>query len=549
MAEINDTAISQMLIKNGLIKIEALQKCLQAQKILHAQGNKKSLDTILLEQHQVKFEDIVYIKNCIILEKEIDTPGLLFLEKLGEGGMGAVYKGMQLSLNRPVAIKLLNPDLGKQKDFIERFRQEARVLAQLTHSNIVRGIDFGESHGTYYYVMELLEGSNIEAIVNKLGPYDEKATLPILLQMAHALDYIQQKNLVHRDIKPENILVCEDGTAKLCDLGLAKWKRKSSNLTQEGSIVGTPYYTSPEQCQGVVDVDIRSDIYSLGATAHFMLTGKPPYEGEQASVIFFRHIYDPAPKITTLRPDLPSWWDALFARIMAKKLDDRFQTPKELVEWLEDYKYGMQSNTSSPAKPVLVADNTPILQPVADTKKTPPVPSPINDESAAKASTKDVYSKGPSAHTAKRTPTSATASPQAASKKAQTPPPAGKSVGEEETVKMVDKAPHKKEKQTTPKSHTPAKASQDAAAPNAPTAPDRTGEKKTHKVRGEHNEVAKKMAKSPAKSSPDEEAAGPKHRSGKKTASKSKEQKMALLVSVLAVAFILGAVLFLAIHR
>lgn len=327
MEDTTGLALCQALVQKKLLTMEVLERCLQ-----QSSNEAKSLEDILVEQKLVGKDDIVRAKNFMIAGRDVDIPGYLLIKKVGEGGMGEVYKGIQLSLDRTVAIKFLDPELGKNQNFLQRFIQEARGLAQLNHRNIVKGIDFCECRGTYYYVMEYLSGRNIQDIVDKKGPLKEKTALAILMQMSQALEYIESQQLIHRDVKPENILLCKDGTAKLCDLGLAKWQKCDLALTREGAIVGTPYYLSPEQAQGKIDVDIRSDIYSLGATLHFMMTGKPPYEGEKATVIHFRHIYDPPPKVTEVRADLSSQWDKFFARIMAKDIEKRIQSPKELMQ-------------------------------------------------------------------------------------------------------------------------------------------------------------------------------------------------------------------------
>lgn len=249
--------------------------------------------------------------------------------------MGVVFKGVQISLERPVAIKILDPDLGKEQAFVDRFHQEARMLASLSHQNIVKGIDFGVSDNVYYFVMEYLKAKALGEIVAANGPLEYQLSFKILEQMAQALEYAHKKGLVHRDIKPDNILLCSNKKAKLCDLGLAKWRKRNLELTSAGTVIGTPYYLSPEQAQGEIDVDIRSDIYSLGATFYFLLTGEPPYDGDRESVIHYRHIYDPPPKITEINSQLPSKLDVLFEKMMHKDKTKRIQTPAELITHLQ----------------------------------------------------------------------------------------------------------------------------------------------------------------------------------------------------------------------
>ena len=332
-----DVALSQLLVQKGLLTLESLENCLSIQKNHNAQGAHKTLEAILLERQLIGKGDLIRCKNCLVLGKEVAIDNYLFLDKLGEGGMGSVYRGVQLSLDRQVAIKLLDPELGKDKSFVDRFVQEARILAQLDHPHIVKGIDFGENSGIYYYIMEYLQGKSVNTIVESSGALSFKMALSIFLQMAKALEYAYQKGLVHRDIKPENMMLCRNGKTKLCDLGLAKWKASTMNITRKGAVIGTPYYSSPEQAKGEIEVDIRSDIYSLGASLFYMLSAKPPYDGDRPMVVYSRHITEPPPKITPLRPDLSPWFDKLIERTMAKELSQRIQTPTDLIAIVQRY--------------------------------------------------------------------------------------------------------------------------------------------------------------------------------------------------------------------
>lgn len=344
MSEINDMVLSQMLVKQGLLNMEELRTCMQLQKEKNI-----SLEKIVKDENLLTEDEMTFLKNSIILGKDVTLTSYLLKRKLGEGGMGSVYKAIQRSLDRPVAFKLLDPELGKNKQFVKRFSQEAKLLAKLDHPNIVKGIDFGQSGNIYYYIMEYLEGYDVAKIVKDNGPLSLKHALVATIQMAKALEHAQAKKLVHRDIKPENIFICSKWRAKLCDLGLAKWK--SSNLTTHGTIIGTPHYCSPEQAKGKNDVDIRSDIYSLGASFYFMLTGKPPYEGEKPVVVYSRHISDPPPDITKEREDLPQWVNKFIQKAMAKKVAERIQSPSDIIKILEVYyKEICQKESASKAK-------------------------------------------------------------------------------------------------------------------------------------------------------------------------------------------------------
>src|SRR5437773_277635 len=251
-----------------------VQECLQIQLKMREMGIEELLGEILIkkryltpQQHQAVLKKLGVHTNPI--------PGYTLHGKIGQGGVGTVYKATQTSVNRLVAIKVLAPQATKDPSYVSRFFQEARAAGKLSHQNLIAAIDVGEANGLYYFVMEFVTGRSSREILNAEGPFDAPRALDLALQMCEALDYIHQHQLVHRDIKPENILLTPEGTVKLCDLGLAKSTAAAEqSLTQEGIAVGTPYFMSPEQCRGDRDIDIRADLYSLGATLFFLVTGR-----------------------------------------------------------------------------------------------------------------------------------------------------------------------------------------------------------------------------------------------------------------------------------
>jgi serine/threonine protein kinase len=217
--------------------------------------------------------------------------------------MGVVYKAKQMSVDRVVAIKILLDTLAQNKEFIKRFEREAKIAARLSHNNIVNAIDAGEVDGHYFFVMEYVEGDTIKDYLDKNQTFDEKEALRIVLAVAEALTHAHSRGLIHRDIKPENIILTRDGGVKLADLGLAritddeKW-----GLSEAGMAIGTPYYISPEQVRGQTNIDIRADIYSLGATLYHMVTGRVPYGGETPSDVMRKHV---DPKVNIVPPGPP----------------------------------------------------------------------------------------------------------------------------------------------------------------------------------------------------------------------------------------------------
>jgi eukaryotic-like serine/threonine-protein kinase len=244
------------------------------------------------------------------------------LSKLGQGGMGAVYKAHQPSMDRNVAIKILPRNLARNQEFIARFLREAKAAGRLSHANIVAGIDTGYADGYYYFAMEYVEGRSLGECL-KQGPLDEEDVIRIGLQMANALDHAHAEGIVHRDVKPENILLTPGGAAKLCDLGLARGTGEDMRITQAGMAVGTPHYISPEQVQGK-DPDASADIYSLGATLYHLVTGEVPFEGDNPMAVMQKHLNDIPRRLTEVRPGgVSKALEAVILKMMARKAQDR----------------------------------------------------------------------------------------------------------------------------------------------------------------------------------------------------------------------------------
>jgi len=270
------------------------------------------------------------------------VPGYEIIEKLGQGGMGAVYKARQINMDRLVAIKILNPQLAADKSYIDRFLKEARSVARLSHNNIIRGIDVGQHQKRYYFVMEFVDGMTLQEKLNKEGAFTESEAIEFTLQISSAIQYISQFHIVHRDIKPDNIILNSRNVPKLADLGLAlttdggsqsHHQTKKGNTTSADStgFVGTPHYISPEQAQDK-KVDIRSDIYSLGATLFHMVSGRTPFVGERSIVIMTKHITEDVEDPKILVPELTDGIRDVILKMMEKDPGERYQTPNELID-------------------------------------------------------------------------------------------------------------------------------------------------------------------------------------------------------------------------
>ena len=257
------------------------------------------------------------------------------LEKLGHGGMGAVYKARQSSLGRLVALKVLPAHMASDEEFIIRFKAEARSAASLNHPGIVQVYAAGEDQGTHYFAMEFVDGESLQDRLKRKGRIAPVEALAICAHVATALNHAWQKaKIIHRDIKPDNIFLSSDGDVKLGDLGLAKSVIGDSQLTRTGASMGTPYYISPEQANGDANLDFRSDIYSLGCTLYHLLTGETPYTASSPMAVMIKHITQPPPDIVRTWPDCPRWVAPLLARMLAKNPAERPQSYDELIREL-----------------------------------------------------------------------------------------------------------------------------------------------------------------------------------------------------------------------
>lgn len=257
-------------------------------------------------------------------------PGYHLEKKIGQGGMGAVYQARQESMDRVVAVKVLPKRLAKEARFKERFLREARAAGRLNHVNIVAAYDCGEANGYCYIAMEMVEGGSLGDRIKKEGPLEEAEAIAIAAQMASALSHAWAAGIVHRDVKPENFLYTSDGVAKLCDLGIAKAESEDAALTQDGTAIGTPHFISPEQARGKHDLDTRADIYSLGASLYYLVSGRHPYSGETPAKILLQHIKSDPPKVREVAPKVSAGLEAVIVKAMAKKPEDRYQTPEEM---------------------------------------------------------------------------------------------------------------------------------------------------------------------------------------------------------------------------
>ncbi|MGC8943941.1 MAG: serine/threonine-protein kinase, partial [Caldisericia bacterium] len=261
--------------------------------------------------------------------KRIDK--YVIIEEIGRGGMGIVYKALHPFLNRYIAIKVLPEHFINEKEFVERFTNEAKTIINLKHPNIVRLYDAGIYMNNYYIVMDYIEGKTLKDLIKINKKFDIKEATDIIIPIAKALSYAHSKGVIHRDIKPSNIII-EDETKQpyLYDFGIAK-AAYGTKLTLTGISIGTPEYMSPEQCKGE-EVDQRTDIYSLGIVFYEMLTGKVPFEGDTPLGVAYKHVNEIAARPRIFNPQISSYLEKIILKMIAKNLDERYASMDEVIE-------------------------------------------------------------------------------------------------------------------------------------------------------------------------------------------------------------------------
>jgi len=297
------------------------------------------------------------------------------INQVGQGGMATVYKAYQPSMDRNVAIKVLPRQLAESAEFVARFQQEARTIARLEHPHILPVFDYGESDGTTYFVMRYLEAGTLKDKM-QAGPLSLNEIDNLFSQLAGALGYAHSHGVIHRDLKPANALVDEQGNLFLTDFGIAKLLESASpRLTQTDAIMGTPAYISPEQARAQT-VDQRSDIYSLGIILYEMVTGRVPFTADTPLAVILKHVSDPLPLPSILKPDIPEAIEQVILKALAKEPDDRYATT---AEFLAAWKRALQDKDTVRRAPERTMMSTPASTPAS---------RPFEPVSAPKASSK-----------------------------------------------------------------------------------------------------------------------------------------------------------------
>jgi serine/threonine-protein kinase len=341
-----DSEVGKVVVDLGLATRTEVDFCREQQK-QSSDPSQRSLADLLVEHAFITTNQAKRIRSSLEDRRKSQIPGYRLLEKLGKGAMATVYKAKQESLDRIVAIKVLPKKMNDNTEFVERFYKEGRAAARLSHNNVVQAYDVAFSpEGFHYFVMEYIEGKTLydmmqPAPVGEGRAFSEAEALDIVIQIADALAHAHDRGLIHRDVKPKNILLTPKGVAKLTDLGLARaTDDKAAAESEAGKAYGTPYYISPEQIRGDVDIDYRADIYSLGATLYHLVTGRPPFEAETPTAVMHKHLKEPLVPPDHLNTALSAGISEIVEIAMAKKREDRYASMHDMLDDLEAVRRG-----------------------------------------------------------------------------------------------------------------------------------------------------------------------------------------------------------------
>ena len=328
-----DTMLGRLVVDRGLVSDSELQQAIN-RRDLDPGG---SLADMLLDAGFVTNTQIDRVRSEIESERSTQRiPGYKIMRKLGAGAMATVFLARQISLDRLVAIKVLPRRYSDNADFIARFQKEGRAAAKLNDPNIVAAYDVGNSGDHHYFVMEYVDGDTVYDRITANKRFEESQAISVTRQVASALRHAHDRGFIHRDIKPKNVMITKEGLVKLADLGLARaLSDKDAAEAEAGRAFGTPFYISPEQIRGKVDIGPQADIYGLGATLYHMVTGSVPFKGKTPSEVMHRHLKEPLVAPDHLNPGLSSGLAQVIEMMMAKDPADRYRNAEELLEDLD----------------------------------------------------------------------------------------------------------------------------------------------------------------------------------------------------------------------
>ncbi|TVR16583.1 MAG: serine/threonine protein kinase, partial [Planctomycetota bacterium] len=366
-----DTLLLKLAVAKGLV-----DKTLAKEIFAQARSEGRSPEVLLIERGVLTQHGVDALqKDAAKARAPKEIGGYRLGKKLGQGGMGAVYRATQISMGREVAVKLIAPGKAGGKAAAERFMREARAAGKVNHPHVITVYDVGQVGGTLYLAMELVTGGDAEQAAKAAGGrLPERHALEIIRDAARGLAALEEAGLMHRDIKPANIFIAKDGSAKLADLGLARSADGDDRMTQTGATMGTPAYMSPEQANGAEDIDIRTDIYALGATLYALICGESPYRGNSPWAVVAAVIRDPFPD--PAEQGCSSAVAELILRCCAKNPKQRIASAAQLVEQID---YILSVGPGNNSRPVA---STPLLP--SSSPHGIPKPSPMTASNGAR---------------------------------------------------------------------------------------------------------------------------------------------------------------------
>ncbi|MDP6379754.1 MAG: serine/threonine-protein kinase [Phycisphaerae bacterium] len=332
-----DTQIGQYILRRAYVTEQELAEAQKAQQEAAARGEQEPLIRVLVRRGMLTENQARRIVDSAKEDTGVPTaiPGYELIQRIGRGSQAVVYKARQVSMDRIVALKVLSRKSAVSADAEsrQRFIQEVRAAAQLNHNNIVQAYDAGEVNGYSYFVMEYVEGITVSDMIEQQeGPLDEKKALRVILQIAEALAHAHSRGFIHRDVKPKNIMITPEGTAKLADMGLARREKNvQAALEEMGKAYGTPYYISPEQVRGDMNIDFRADIYSLGATLYHMITGRVPFQAPTPQAVMQKHLTATLVPADHINAKLSAGVCEVIEVMMSRRSKDRYGSTENLL--------------------------------------------------------------------------------------------------------------------------------------------------------------------------------------------------------------------------
>jgi len=352
--EQTDILFEKIALDLGFITEKRLNEAKKFQKdLVTMEMPSLPMKTICLKKKLLSEAQVGQIERAIKeLEADNVIPGYQIIAHIARGAMGTVYKAFQVAMERSVCLKILDPDLAEEPRWVKKFMNQGKVLARLSHHHICDGYDAGHLGDRYFVAVEYIPGLNLKELLEVQIRLEEPEAIKIIEQITKALEHASSKGIVHRDIKPQSIIVTNDGTAKLCDYGLALEDEEIG----EDSPPGNPFYISPEQAKGFTEIDVRSDIYSLGATFFHLITGQVPFGGEDPFEVMTKHIMEPPATAREANSEISEATSELITRMMAKEPDERFQSPTALLHAIQDAKVNRLMEEEPPVEVVAPPD-------------------------------------------------------------------------------------------------------------------------------------------------------------------------------------------------